>query len=176
MIWVIVLLLVGAAVFEAVLYGSYRKMRRPLFTKLCSALLLSVCLVILFLTVFSRNSGARTGVRLIPFWSYRKALVGLKKGRYYFFKQIVLNIILFIPMGIILPYLTEKAGIKKYLVFFFAGLAFSLFIEIMQYVLKLGVFDMDDLIGNSLGCMLGVLISARCKKRIQTCLNTDLEV
>ncbi|WP_010532494.1 VanZ family protein [Lentibacillus jeotgali] len=64
------------------------------------------------------------------------------------------NILLFIPMGILLPIL-----IAKRIKFSLSVIPlFSLTIETLQYFTQLGVFDVDDIILNTLGGYLGFLI------------------
>ncbi|MFC3041456.1 VanZ family protein [Virgibacillus xinjiangensis] len=46
-------------------------------------------------------------------------------------------------------------------------LLFSFSIEILQYVTQLGVFDVDDIILNTLGGYLGFLIFVLFKNRIR---------
>ncbi|QGH35284.1 hypothetical protein GI584_15035 [Gracilibacillus salitolerans] len=73
------------------------------------------------------------------------------------FYNTVGNILLFIPMGALLPILLTK--IKK---FFFPTVTiivfFSLTVETVQYASKLGVFDVDDITLNILGGFIGFLI------------------
>ena len=65
------------------------------------------------------------------------------------------NIVLFIPFGFLMPWDMKW---KKAL---FIGLLTSGFIEITQYVVMLGECEVDDIIANLIGTILGlVLISA----------------
>ncbi len=68
-------------------------------------------------------------------------------------KNILGNFLLFLPMGIYLPYLFKKvSNYKRFLVVMFIIL-FA--IEVLQFVLKRGAFDIDDLILNLLGAVIG---------------------
>lgn len=68
------------------------------------------------------------------------------------------NIIMFIPLGILLPICYTKAKHAGYLALIaFAG---SLLIETIQYVTKWGRFEIVDLWTNTLGAILGWLIFA----------------
>lgn len=64
------------------------------------------------------------------------------------------NIVWFLPFGY---YLTRFHLISVCRAVFY-GFLFSLFIEIMQYVLGTGISEPDDLILNTLGSLLGSLI------------------
>lgn len=74
------------------------------------------------------------------------------------FVNIVGNILLFSPLGMTLP-LLEKRLNKGWLVVLL-GLSFSLTIEIAQTFLVDRVFDVDDLILNSFGTLVGFLVYA----------------
>lgn len=66
------------------------------------------------------------------------------------------NIVVFMPLGIMLPLLSKRlAGVAKG-VLFSAGL--SAVIEIMQFIFAVGVTDIDDLILNILGGFLGSVL------------------
>lgn len=68
----------------------------------------------------------------------------------------ILNIILFIPLGIFLPILYKKyRNFRSVTVF---GFLTSLFIEIMQ-IFSHRATDIDDLITNTLGTIIGYLIA-----------------
>lgn len=68
----------------------------------------------------------------------------------------ILNILLFVPLGYLLP--ASFASVERHpWVMIPFGFLFSLAIESIQLVTHLGWFDIDDLINNSLGCVLGVI-------------------
>lgn len=73
-----------------------------------------------------------------------------------FFINVFGNIIAFMPMGFFLPAVTGKklSGVQILLLSFL----FSLLVETVQLLTKLGCFDVDDLILNTLGGFLGYLI------------------
>lgn len=73
---------------------------------------------------------------------------------YAFFNAIVMNVILFIPFSLFL-YLISKRLIITVLISFF----FSVFIEVMQYILPIGrISNVDDVILNTTGAIIGCLI------------------
>lgn len=67
----------------------------------------------------------------------------------------LLNIVLFVPFGFLLPPLSPPNG--KLPVIAVSGLAFSLLIELSQ-LLNHRTTDVDDLITNTLGAVLGYLL------------------
>lgn len=66
------------------------------------------------------------------------------------------NIIAFMPYGFLLP-LLNKAYRRFYIILILCVL-FSLAVETAQLLLKVGVFDIDDILLNSFGGILGYLI------------------
>jgi glycopeptide antibiotics resistance protein len=62
------------------------------------------------------------------------------------------NILWFVPFGFLLPLLIERHRFVKTML---AGLMFSLAIETLQFVFYKGVAEIDDLILNSLGVLIG---------------------
>lgn len=62
------------------------------------------------------------------------------------------NIALLVPIGLLAPLIFRKMTWKKSLTL---SVAAGLIIEIMQAVLRLGIFDIDDIILNALGVMTG---------------------
>ncbi len=65
------------------------------------------------------------------------------------------NVVGFLPFGFLLPALFKR--IRKGWVIALFSLEFSLLIEIIQLVSKVGCFDVDDIILNTLGGFLGYL-------------------
>lgn len=70
--------------------------------------------------------------------------------------MIVGNILIFIPAGFFLPFFFEKQ--RRPIVFFMTVLLLILFIEISQVLTFLGSFDVDDILLNLIGCILGWLM------------------
>lgn len=66
------------------------------------------------------------------------------------------NVIAFMPYGFLLPIL--KRTYRKFFTIAILSLLFSLVIESAQLLLKVGVFDVDDILMNSLGGILGYLM------------------
>ena len=70
-------------------------------------------------------------------------------------ENIVGNIIGFAPFGFILPSLAK--GFQKLGAVAFATFCLSITFELLQLVLELGSFDVDDLILNTIGGILGYI-------------------
>lgn len=80
----------------------------------------------------------------------------LRYNRYNFdiwFLNLFGNMIIFIPFGFLLPLIHSKGKDIKSNIFF--TLIFSFCIEGIQYILAIGVFDIDDIILNLIGSIIG---------------------
>lgn len=100
-------------------------------------------------SVYSLISGSYdTALNLIPFAEVLTSPL-----------QYILNVILFLPLGLLLPLMHPAFRQLKYSAFF--GFFLSLFIEIMQ-LFNFRTTDINDLIANSLGAALGFAIISFC--------------
>ncbi len=90
--------------------------------------------------------------REFNFLPFREAVLFNGKIDY---TEIIMNIIIFIPLGIYISILFKKLGIfgKFFSIFFL-----SLSVECLQYVFRLGSFDITDIITNSFGGTIGLVI------------------
>ncbi|WP_430413639.1 VanZ family protein [Lederbergia citrea] len=71
-------------------------------------------------------------------------------------KNLIGNALMFLPMGIYLPYFIRK--VNKVIVFSFTMVILLLIIEVAQLVTRTGWFDVDDIILRMLGALIGFLI------------------
>ncbi len=76
------------------------------------------------------------------------------------------NILCFVPFGLFLPFINEKmrSGLKVALL----SLEFSLIVETLQLIFKVGSFDVDDLILNTLGGIIGYVMYKAVMKTVNT--------
>ena len=136
-------LLIGWAVIGVV---KQEKMKR-----LSTILAVFTLIAILFVTVLSRlRIAAKTYP--IPFSTFQRAL---ENGDLYQF--MVLNIVMFIPMGCSLVFLFNSTAVKRILMTILACFLLSCLIEILQFELSIGYADVDDIIVNTLGVAIGSL-------------------
>jgi glycopeptide antibiotics resistance protein len=69
-------------------------------------------------------------------------------------RNLVGNVIIFIPLGILLPILIQR--FRKIIVILLVSFGFSLLVETIQLLFSmLGSFDVDDLILNTSGALIG---------------------
>ena len=77
-----------------------------------------------------------------------------------FIVNILGNILAFAPFGFMLPLLNIKY--RKFFLITFLSILFSLSVEVAQMLLKVGIFDVDDILLNSIGGILGYLFWDIC--------------
>ena len=125
--------------------------------------LAGLCYFLFFAENYGRIFGQENyRYNLIPFkeierfWIYRKEL-----GIHSFF-NLAGNILGFMPAGFFIPMLWEER--KGF--WFTACVTFemSLLLEILQLIFRVGSFDVDDLILNTLGGILGYLLLKMVEK------------
>ena len=89
------------------------------------------------------------------FWYNREII-----GSFAVFINLAGNVLAFVPFGFFLPVLNvHTRGVFRMTLFTFE---FSLLVETIQLVSKVGSFDVDDLILNTLGGILGYVVFALC--------------
>lgn len=111
---------------------------------------------VLWITLLNRTPGTAYSPELIPFHSYRKLLA---TGTTEIFRTNFMNIVLFYPAGLLAASLLPEnwSRIAKLLS---VGIAFSLFslvIEYVQFSYSLGEPEIDDVIHNMLGSIIGTI-------------------
>lgn len=84
------------------------------------------------------------------FWNYREEV-----GLFAMFTNLFGNVIIFIPFGFFMPMASKYRSIFS-TVFYSFGL--SLCVETFQLITKVGSFDVDDLLLNTVGGLVGYLI------------------
>lgn len=113
--------------------------------------------VLLSVTIMVRARTEEPRVELRLFWCIREAWLNRNPLDWYF---VLGNIVLFIPIGLILPmfFVSMRTWWKTALV----GFSFSACVEILQLVFHLGLFEWDDMINNTFGCVLGYALFVFC--------------
>lgn len=113
-------------------------------------------LILLDTVFFFRTGDSMRSVNLIPFKSITQYVNVYDGIRHKLVDMNIWgNILMFIPFGIYLMiFLKEKSLIKGVLITVFT----SLIIEIVQFTFALGSSDIDDIILNTIGGLIGILI------------------
>ncbi len=116
-----------------------------------SAILLGItAALILWITILSREKLIGTPISYHPFHVLVSFLKEVQRGR--IGANFLGNIILFMPVGMLIPAVTGRKKMWRSVV---AGGGLSLFIEITQLITSRGCFDPDDVMLNVLGCVIG---------------------
>lgn len=115
---------------------------------------------ILLVTLFIREIGSGGKLAWTPFWSWKMVL---QLHNLWLLWQILLNILLFVPLGALLA-LNRGLSAK---VTVLMGFGLSLCIELCQLVFRLGLFEWDDILHNGVGCALGMAVMRICKYIMQ---------
>ncbi len=71
------------------------------------------------------------------------------------FSEIIMNVVIFVPLGIYAGILFKRWSIGKKLFLFFL---ISLICEVFQFILNVGASDITDIINNTLGGIIGLMI------------------
>jgi len=108
-------------------------------------------------------------LNLIPFRTIAEYFVYLSDSseylsgmRRYALVNLVGNLALFVPLGVLLPALFPR--LRKAVPFLLTVLAALLCVETIQYLLGVGAADVDDLLLNTLGALAGFAAAGRIRK------------
>ena len=115
-------------------------------------LLLFWVFTILSATFFGRLENRNRGqaMQLELFWTVKKAWEGHDGLHWYY---IIGNILLFVPLGFLLPLAGRR--MQRWLPVTMIGAGLSLMIELTQYVTGTGLCELDDLFHNTWGTFTG---------------------
>lgn len=122
---------------------------------LMKSVLVCYLVVVVGVTLLDRTGHMGTGKIMPLFYSYQDAWVNFSAAAW---RNIILNICMFVPFGVLLPSCIKscQSWWKTYL----AGFVFTVGIESVQLVARRGLFELDDIMGNTVGAMIGYGIFA----------------
>ena len=114
--------------------------------------------MILSETLLCRPAGSEFQYIFKPFYSYMM----VAKGDESRLGEIALNILMMIPFGLFLG-IFISIDLEFWDIHLFqslaAGFIFSLLIELVQLISKRGTFEIDDIINNTIGTLIGYLLA-----------------
>jgi glycopeptide antibiotics resistance protein len=70
-------------------------------------------------------------------------------------EEVILNILLYVPMGYLMPVVWPRLRVAHVIII---GFLSSILTETIQLVFRLGLFEVDDLVNNTLGTIIGVIL------------------
>ena len=130
--------------------------------KLTNVLFVIYLLALLWILVFKLGVEfsymANRSVNLIPFG---EPLMSNGKAD---FGEMILNALIFVPLGIYTGVLFERWNFWKRVRFIFSV---SLVIEALQFLLKIGAFDVTDIITNTVGGVIGLVLYKSIEKALR---------
>ncbi|WP_339302781.1 VanZ family protein [Paenibacillus sp. FSL R5-0519] len=119
------------------------------------------CMAVLYILIMGnllfvsgRTQGLYYQYNLVPFETIRPLL--LERERYHtdaWVKNLFGNIVLFIPLGIWIPWLFRRC--RSFLTFTSTVVLLLLGVEVTQLITRVGSFDVDDIILNTIGAWIG---------------------
>lgn len=112
-------------------------------------LLLIYGISIIYLTLLNRTPEPERMAWLTLFGSYRRAWI---EQHEFILWGLIDNVFMLIPLGILLPWIWNRCKLLQTM-----GIAavISVTIECIQYITKLGYFDVDDIWNNLWGTLIG---------------------
>lgn len=144
--WVLLfVLIIGIA---SILYSQ----RSRIVQRISLLILVEWVIFIYCSAVVFRESREVNSINLLPLWSY------FDYAENSYLKEMAavnfLNVVMFVPVGFLLKLGFQNTTWKHVLM---AGLILSSNIEILQFLLCRGLCEIDDIIHNVIGCMIGCL-------------------
>ncbi len=115
---------------------------------------LAYFLTLLYLTLFMRVGSTNTSVEIMPFDDFSRAF---ETGDLSLLRHMFMNVVLFIPFGYLIPAMNPKR-LKKWSFSMLGGLILSTLIEGCQLTAQLGECDVDDIIANTVGSVIGYVL------------------
>ena len=142
-----------AVVDFALLNACFFYKKKQLQTLMNLLILIGTLISIILFTLTRKERVSQ--INLTPFYVFFR----LKKGDdVEFFRSFFMNVLLFVPLGLSMPYVLSRK-LRKWPVFVTIGFGtvLSASIEFLQYYYHLGRCETDDVIANALGTAVGTL-------------------
>lgn len=139
----------------AILYFSRKKQKIAIGKKDVAVLLFfSVYMTFLLgVTLFNRHPEESYRLELQPLWSYIEMI---SNSDPFLGWQIFYNIVAFIPLGIFLPLLSSRMrSLRNVLI---CDILLSAAIECSQLIFKCGLCELDDVLDNAMGAVIGYAV------------------
>ena len=151
--WACVIAFLCFALYVFTAKWTQKKKEKPLPIRTYAEGLVFAIYIALILggTLLNRTAGTQYETEWIPFWSYWDTFV---KGDPYLLRQMVYNVLVFVPWGILCSMMLKKEKCAKVVIG--SGAMFSLGIELCQLLFRCGLFEFDDIFHNTLGAAIGL--------------------
>lgn len=134
-------------------YAAAKKKNWDKAQKSIFPLLVFYLCVVFSITIVNRLPYDEVRYNLSLFWSYQAAA-----ERSYYILEILLNYFMLLPYGLMASFFMKR----RYAIL--SGVLLSVGIETAQLFMKRGMFEFDDILGNTIGVVLGTMICAAVRK------------
>lgn len=153
-IYIALLVIYAVGTVFYLLKNGYKRSTR----KIALLLQIEYTIVLYCAIVFYRVSKEVREFDLRPFWSYK----AFYDGQTELLMENAMNVVAFFPIGFLLG--VSIKGIRWWHILLY-GLCVSIGLEILQYALMRGLAEVDDVMHNALGCMMGCWMVCIFRKR-----------
>lgn len=149
-IFIIILLMIGYFIYRKFYQG-----KSPIRLSKFVFITLLICwfIVVLGITTLSRGARYAGQINFYLFTSYVNAWNNWSLSE---FQLIIFNMLMFVPLGVLLPLIHQKN--KSFWRVLVLSITFTSCIEISQLITGKGIFELDDLLHNTIGSLAGYFI------------------
>ena len=154
-------------------------MNRKVKHKVLCGIFFAVYLVLLLYFLFFAESFGRTNIperyqyNLMPFHEINRYLLNYEVlGWKLVFLNLIGNVLAFVPLGFLVPVFFDPK--PRFLRMFAVSVLLSFGVELIQLVFQVGSFDVDDILLNTLGSMIGYGIYRVARVYYRASLDHDL--
>lgn len=147
----IVVYILGCILFILIGYQLFKNNKTH--QKAFDIIMLVIYILFLYLCLFDRDINKD---KIYSDGTYIKKWIKLLFKNKIVFRNLIGNIIIFIPMGIFIKNMKTK---KVY--HFILSILIIICIETLQYITQIGVFDIIDILLNIIGTLIGYMIAKK---------------
>ena len=119
--------------------------------------LIAMCYILFFMEWRSRNLGGVVRYNATPFREIKRYAGLIKTMPYVAFTNLAGNVLIFMPYGALMTFFRRKTR-TVILSVTLSGFFFSCAIELTQLFTRVGCCDVDDVILNTMGTLLGSIV------------------
>lgn len=139
---------IGVVALLAYLFKNFRRISKSMLL-----LFFLYLLMLSYITVFSRRGRVQTDI-ILKFDSIEEAV---RRHSLAPLQHLWLNVVMFVPVGVLFPAI-DPPRLNKLLYVLPLGMLMTTLIETTQLMLRIGQCDLEDLVANTLGACLGLIL------------------
>lgn len=138
-----------------VMFEGSKKQKNMAFIVFGGYFLLLIWLILFKFQIDISNMDTIRSINVIPF-HYSNEI-----GGKFHLKEVIYNVLVFVPLGVYIQFFKPK---WPFLLKTLLGLCISFIFECLQYIFSIGASDITDIIDNTLGGILGILMAMILEK------------